>query len=482
MFNGNGNDSRSRDDNRDGNRNGNGDGNGTHNDVPSVTAPGKATANPVVGSFEFTRRQAIAGMAAGAASVAAAFPTIVPSHVLGREGATAPSDKINLGVIGIGPRCTYVLTSMLGLSDVRCVAIADVQKSRREAGKALVDKLSGNSDCVLYRDMREMLARKDIDAVIVATGDRWHTPASILAAEAGKDVYCEKPCGLSIKNVQDLAATMKRTERIFQAGTQRRSVPQFQSAVEMAHSGKLGKLETLYASVYQPELGNAWLPGEPTPAADICDWNLWLGPAPWRPYNSAYVAGKWRGQYDFESGARLLDWGAHTVDMCQWANSADGTTPVEFVPGQTGITCRYANGVKLVLDFLKTPFGDRSPNWNTKLGLCPVRFVGSEGSVEVGDDGIEVKLGGVVSPTEKIKKTRGIDAQLHARNFFDCVRSRKPTITNAQVMLNSHIASFAASFAWILGRKLVFDPVKNEFVGDAEANSLRSRPERDCWA
>jgi predicted dehydrogenase len=478
MFNGNGNDSRSRDDNRDGNRNGN----GTHNDFLSVTAPGKATAKPVVGGFEFTRRQAIAGMAAGAASVAAAFPTIVPSHVLGREGATAPSDKINLGVIGIGPRCTYVLTSMLGLSDVRCVAIADVQKSRREAGKALVDKLSGNSDCVLYRDMREMLARKDIDAVIVATGDRWHTPASILAAEAGKDVYCEKPCGLSIKNVQDLAATMKRTERIFQAGTQRRSVPQFQSAVEMAHSGKLGKLETLYASVYQPELGNAWLPGEPTPAADICDWNLWLGPAPWRPYNSAYVAGKWRGQYDFESGARLLDWGAHTVDMCQWANSADGTTPVEFVPGQTGITCRYANGVKLVLDFLKTPFGDRSPNWNTKLGLCPVRFVGSEGSVEVGDDGIEVKLGGVVSPTEKIKKTRGIDAQLHARNFFDCVRSRKPTITNAQVMLNSHIASFAASFAWILGRKLVFDPVKNEFVGDAEANSLRSRPERDCWA
>ena len=439
-------------------------------------------ARPASG-FEFTRRQALTGLAAtAAAAAAAAFPMVVPARVLGREGAIAPSDKINLGVIGIGPRCTYVLTSMLGLSDVRCVAIADVQKSRRDAGKSLVDKLQGNSDCVLYRDLRELLARKDIDAVIVATGDRWHTPASILAAEAGKDVYCEKPCGLSIKNVQDLAATMKRTERIFQAGTQRRSVPQFQTAVEMAHSGKLGKLDTVYASVYQPELGNAWLPGEPTPPADVCDWNLWLGPAPWRPYNSAYVAGKWRGQYDFESGARLLDWGAHTVDMCQWANSADGTTPVEFVPGQTGITCRYANGVKLVLDFLKTPFGDRSPNWNTKLGLCPVRFVGSEGSVEVGDDGIEVKLGGVVSPTEKIKKTRGIDAQLHARNFFDCVRSRKPTITNAQVMLNSHIASFAASFSWILGRKLVFDPAKNEFVGDAEANSLRSRPERDCWA
>lgn len=435
--------------------------------------------NYLSGGSQVSRRQALAGIAAGAA---VALPTIVPARALGRDGAVAPSEKINLGVIGIGPRCTYDLTSMLGLDDVRCAAITDVQKSRREAGKAHVDKLAGNSDCMLYRDMREMLARKDIDAVIVATGDRWHTPASILAAEAGKDVYCEKPCGLSIKNVQDLAAAMKRTGRIFQAGTQRRSVPQFQTAVEMARSGKLGKLDTLHASVYMPELGNSWLPGEPTPAPDVCDWNLWLGAAPWRPYNSAYVAGKWRGQYDFESGARLLDWGAHTVDMCQWANSADGTTPIEFEASPIGITCRYANGVKLFLDFLKTPFGDRSPNWNTKLGLCPVKFVGSEGSVEVGDDGIEVKLGGAVSPTEKIKKTRGIDAQTHARNFFDCVKSRKPTITNPDVMMHSHIASFAASFSWILGRKLTFDPVKNEFINDAEANSLRSRPERNCWA
>lgn len=424
------------------------------------------------------RRQVVAGMVAGAA---AALPTVIPAHVLGRNGAVPPSEKINLGVIGIGPRCTYVLTSMLGLEDVRCVAIADVQKSRREAGKTLVDKLAGNTDCTLYSDLREMLDRKDIDAVIVATGDRWHTPASILAAEAGKDVYCEKPCGLSIQNVLDLAAAMKRTGRIFQAGTQRRSVPQFQTAVEMAQSGKLGKLQLLQASVYTPELGNTWLPGEPTPAPDVCDWNVWLGPAPWRPYNSAYVAGKWRGQYDFESGARLLDWGAHTVDLCQWANSADGTTPVEFDPSPIGITCRYANGVKLFLDFLKTPFGDRSPNWNTKLGLCPVKFVGSEGSVEVGDDGIEVQLGGVPSSTEKIRKTRGIDAQIHARNFFDCVRSRQPTITNPDVMLHSHIASFAASFSWILGRRLTFDPVKKEFVNDAEANSLRSRPERNCW-
>lgn len=417
----------------------------------------------------------------GGLLAAGSFPAIVPARALGLEGATRPSEKITLGVIGIGPRATYVLKSMLGLEDIRCVAITDVQRTRREAGKGVVDSHYGNADCKLYRDLREMLDRKDIDTVLVATGDRWHTPASVMAAEAGKDVYCEKPCGLSIANVEHLTATMKRTGRIFQAGTQRRSVPQFQAAVDMARSGQLGRLQTLFATVYQPELVNQWLRGEPTPPREECDWNLWLGPCPWRPYNPTYVAGSWRGQFDFESGARLLDWGAHTVDLCQWANGADGSAPVEYEPGPTGITCLYANGVKLVLDFLKTPFGDRGPNWNTKLGTCPVRFEGSEASVEVGDDGIEVKRGGTASAPEKVVKTRGIDAQTHARNFFDSVRSRKPTVTNPEVMLSSHAACFAASLSWILGRKLRFDPAKREFLDDAEANSLRSRPERD-WS
>jgi predicted dehydrogenase len=424
----------------------------------------------------FTRRDFLGRSAAGVALVA---PTIVSSRALGLESGTpAASERISLGVIGFGPRCKYVLGSMLGLADVRCVAIADVQRSRRDEGKKLVDDHYDDAGCAVYRDLREMLARDDIDAVLVATGDRWHTPASILAAEAGKDVYCEKPCGLTIANVENLAAAMKRTGRIFQAGTQRRSVSQFQAAVEMARDGQLGKLHTLRASVYRPEIGNQWLPAEPTPPREECDWNLWLGPAPWRPYHSSYVAGKWRSQFDFESGARLLDWGTHTVDMCQWANGADGTAPVEYVPGPTGITCRYANGVTLVLDFLEKPFGDRGPNWNTKLGLCPVRFEGSEAAVEAGDDGIEVTRGGTAAEPEKVKKTRGLDAQTHARNFFDSVKSRKPAITNEAVMLSSHTACFAASLSWILGRKLAFDPVKREFVGDAEANSLRVRPER----
>lgn len=424
------------------------------------------------------RRRVLAGLAASAA--AAAFPTIVPSRALGLDGAVAPSERITLGVIGIGPRCSYVLTSMLGLADVHCLAIADVQASRREKGKSLVDKHYGNGDCGLHRDFRDVLARKDIDAVLIATGDRWHAPASILAAESGKDVYCEKPCGLTIQLCQELAATFDRTGRIFQAGTQRRSVPLVQYAVKLAHEGALGRLTMLRASVYEPRLDNAWLPAEPTPPRDVCDWNLWLGPAPWRPYNSGYVAGKWRGHFDFDSGARLLDWGVHTLDLCQWANHADDTVPLEYEPGATGIACRYANGVTATLDFVKDPFGDRGPGWNTTLGTCPVRFEGEAGSVEVGDAGIEVKPARLRDdvPAEA-RQVRGLDAAQHARNFFDCVRTRKQPVCNVAVMRRSHVACHAAAFSWILGRKLTIDPATETFLNDDEANGLRSRPARD---
>lgn len=430
-------------------------------------------------SHRTTRRRFLRD--ASLAGAALAMPTVIPSAVLGAQ-AVAPSEKITLGVIGIGPRCTYDLKAMLGLPDVRCVAIADVQASRRDAGKALVDGHYDNKDCALYRDFRELLARKDIDAVLIATGDRWHAPASIMAAEAGKDVYSEKPCGLTIANCQDLADTMARTKRVFQAGTQRRSVPNFQQAVQLAQSGKLGKIHTLYASVYTPALETTWLPGEPTPPRDLCDWNLWLGPAPWRPYNSQYVAGRWRGYYDFDSGAKLLDWGAHTVDMCQWANQADDTMPVEYEPGPNNVTARYANGVKLVLDFLKTPFAERT-GWIQHLGTCPVRFVGEEGWVETGDSGeIEVKSEALKRDLgQPGKKVVGLDVTAHARNFFDCVKSRSQTAANPTVMRRSHIACHAAAIAWILNRKLKFDPVKEAFINDDEANGLRSRPARDPW-
>ncbi|MEZ6121837.1 MAG: Gfo/Idh/MocA family oxidoreductase [Planctomycetaceae bacterium] len=417
-----------------------------------------------------------------AAGAALAAPTIIPATALGRDGAVAPGERVTLGVIGIGPRCTYDLKAMLQLADVQCVAIADVQASRRDAGKKLVDGHYQNQSCQLYRDFRELLDRKDIDTVIVATGDRWHAPASMMAAEAGKDVYSEKPCGITIEKCQQLSDTIKRTKRVFQAGTQRRSVPNFQQAVDLAHNGRLGKIHTLYASVYTPAMESTWLPGEPTPARDVCDWNLWLGPAPWRPYNEKYVQGRWRGYYDFDSGAKLLDWGAHTVDLCQWANQADDTLPLEYQPNAKNVTATYANGVKLVLDFLDTPFAER-PGWVQHLGTCPVRFEGDAGSVETGDSGdIVVKpesLEKTIPPAQK--KVVGLDVGAHARNFFDCVKNRGRTAANEDVMRNSHIACHAAALAWMLQRTLRIDPKTHTFIDDPEANSLRTRPERDPW-
>lgn len=431
-----------------------------------------------------SRRKFLVQSALAASGIA--LPTIIPASALGRDGATAPSERITLGVIGFGPRCTYDLRPMLEFGDVRCLAIADVQAKRRDAGKEMVDKAYGNSDCKTYRDFREVLDRRDIDAVLIATGDRWHAPASMLAAEAGKDIYSEKPCGLTIDLCQRLDDTIKRTKRVFQAGTQRRSVANFAAAVQMAHSGKLGKLQTLYASIYTPSIRSEWLPAQPTPPRDEIDWNLWLGVAPWRPYNSDYVIKRdWRGYWDFDSGARLLDWGAHTLDLCQWANQADDTTPVEYVPGEDKITCTYANGVKLIFDFLKTPFGDRSPHYITRLGTCPVRFEGSEGSVETGDAGEIVvkpqKMNSELAEVaqEKSKRVNGLDVGTHARNFFDCIKSRQAPICNSTVMRRSHIACHAAAIAWILQRPLKFDPVKEEFVNDTEANGLRARAERD---
>jgi len=404
-------------------------------------------------------------------ALALAAPAVVPASALGRGGGVAPSEKTVLGAVGIGPRGRYVLSRMLSEPDVRFVAIADVQADRRKQVKAMADAKYGNTDCAMTRDMFEVLGRKDIDAVLIATGDHWHALASILAAKAGKDVYSEKPCGITIGDCQALADTMNRYGRVFQAGTQRRSIGNFQFAVHLARSGKLGKLHTLHASIYKLRVDHSWLPAEPEPPKDVVDWDRWLGPAPWRPYNSAYVHGRWRGYFDFDSGATLHDWGAHTVDLCQWANDADGTTPLTYEPDGDTIVAQYANGVKLVM---------RPGGW-MGLGTCPVRFEGDEGWVETGDSG------GIALHPESLRGERkrylqrGTDPAGHTRNFFDCIKSRARTAANANVMCSSHVACHAAAIAWMLGRRVTFDPAKQAFVGDDEAHAMRTRALRSPW-
>ncbi len=416
-------------------------------------------------------------------SLALTLPTFISTTAFGHVMSSSPNEQIQLGVIGFGRRCKYVLTEILKLKDVRCRVVADVQNSRRDEAKKFVDSAYGNSDCEVVLDFREVLARKDIDAVFIATGDRWHATASMLAAEAGKDVYCEKPCGLTIEYCQQIDETIRKTGRIFQAGTQRRTVSHYQQAVQIARDGKLGRLTKLVASVYTPGHNNNWLPAEPTPDRKVVDWNMWLGPAPWRPYNKDYVAGNWRGQWDFDSGARLLDWGAHTMDLCQMANQSDHTMPVEYLPKTNSIECRYADGLLLEIDFLQDPFGQRT-GWIQSNGTCPVRFAGEKGWVETGDGG-EVHLaldGEATVVTSAGKPARGADVVNHLRDFFDCIKTRKPTAANSTVMRRSHIACHAAALSWILQRPLKLDPTTECFINDDEANCLKTRPQRMDWA
>ncbi|MBI2926793.1 MAG: Gfo/Idh/MocA family oxidoreductase [Verrucomicrobia bacterium] len=425
--------------------------------------------NPLNPTVPLTRRRFLkTALQAGAIL---AVPQVVRGAVVGRDGGVAPSERIILGGIGIGSRGRYVLSCFLHEPDVQFVSVCDVRAERRAAVKKMVDEQYHNQDCATVRDMRELLVRGDIDAVLIATGPNWHATASVLAAKAGKDVYCEKPCTKNIAQSLALRDVFRRTGRVFQAGTQRRSLPNFMFAIDLARFGKLGPLHTLYA--HPGGLGTSmsgWLPAEPEPPKDQVDWDLYLGPAAWRPFNKKLLDG-----FNFEKGGGLtgggcLEWGSHCVDLCQWANNADDTAPVEYEPKSDVLHARYANGIKLIL---------RNDDW-LKLGSCPVRFEGETGWVETGDNA-DIVASSDALLVGRGAKIAGYPADFHVRNFLDCVKSRGQTRANADVACQAHIACHAANIALFLGRKVSYDPKKNEFVGDEEANRLRSEALREPW-
>ncbi len=226
-----------------------------------------------------------------------------------------------------------------------------------------------SADCAVYRDLRDLLARGDIDAVLIATGPSWHGTAAILAAQAGKDVYCEKPCTRTIAQSLRLAETFRRGGRIFQAGTQRRNLPHFEFAVKLARRGRLGRLQAVHAHPMSLETKmSGWAAAEPEPPQEEFDWDLYLGPAAWRPYSRAHL-----NSFNFEEGGGMvgggvLPWGSHTVDLCQWANNADDTAPVEYGPVVEGTaTAQYANGASpyAVLDLAGNTWDWCLTEWGT---------------------------------------------------------------------------------------------------------------------
>jgi len=410
------------------------------------------------------------GLAAGAA---AAAPTIIPSSALGLDGAVPPSERIVVGGIGIGRRGEYDLGCFLQQADVQFAAVCDVKEKRRNHVKGVIDKHHGTTACVTYKDFRELLDRDDIDAVLIATGPNWHGLMAMLAARAGKDVYCEKPCTKNIAETLVHRDTMNRCGTVFQAGTQRRNLPHFAFACELARTGRLGTMKRVYAHpAGMRAMTSGWLPEEPAPDSKIDDWDMYLGPAAWRPFNARTLA----DGFNFEKGGGLvgggvLEWGSHCVDLCQWAVN-DCPPPVEYAPPKNDeLVCRYADGCELVF---------REKGW-IPLGSCPVRFEGTDGWVEAGDSGKLVLSSPELLAGRKVEEIGGYPATFHVRDFLDCVKTRGKPKGNAEAACNAHLACHAANIAIYLGRPVKLDLATYTFIDDEAANRLRSEARREPW-
>ncbi|MCS7091699.1 MAG: Gfo/Idh/MocA family oxidoreductase [Verrucomicrobiota bacterium] len=404
----------------------------------------------------------------------------MPASALGRGGAVAPSERIVMGAIGIGSRGLHVLRWMLPEKDVQFVAVCDVKRAARETAKQTIDQHYGNQDCQMYRDMRAFLTeRTDLDAVLIATGDRWHALAAIWAMQSGKDVFVEKPSSMTIAEGRAVLETARRYNRVYQTGTQRLSEANFVFCIEAARRGLLGRIHTVYAQIApwdKAEMRRDWLPAQPEPPVDELDWDAWLGPCPWRPFNAEYVAGGWRGHYDFHTSC-IGEWGAHTFAQAQMGLGLENTSPVRYhyAANNTGdgMIAEFANGVRLILSR-----GD--PWWH---GACGMRFVGTEGWASCADGYSRPE----VSPPSLLSEYRRLVSDYmartgrpmsHVRDFFNCIKSRRQTVANAAVMHHSMTTVHACNICMWLKRDLEFDPANETFPNDPEANRLRSRAMR----
>jgi len=430
------------------------------------------------------RRQFIRGAAAAAGGLIA-MPTIITSTALGAGGRVPASERIVLGGIGIGTRGSHDLRWMMPEKDVQFVAVCDPQRKRAEAVKQMVDTRYGNKDCRIYHNTPEFLAeRTDIDALLVTTGDRWHALASIMAMRAGKDVYSEKPSCMTIAEGRAVVETAKRYRRIYQTGTQRLSEGNFTFCNEMLRLGRLGEVHTVRAHIAPwdaAEMRHDWLPAEPQPSKEEVDWDQWLGPCPWRPYNSTYTRGGWRGHYDFHTSC-IGEWGAHTFAQCQVGMGAGDTSAIEYqyVKNESGdgMVTRFANGIRMILE--------RDMDKKYWRGSCGVRYEGTEGWVAAADgySKPDVSSPAMMDDFRKIVydyQARTQRPMSHVRNFLDCVKSRRQTVSNPVMMHRTMTTVHAANICMWLKRDMRYDPVKEEFINDPEANRLRSRAMREPW-
>ena len=449
-------------------------------------------------------RRAFVSRTAGAL----ALPWIMPASARGADGTTAPANRITVGLIGRGCMGRGHLQRLVGDKDVQVLAVCDVDRSRCQEGKEVVEanyavsRPKGSySGCATYSDYREVLARADIDAVVVVTPDHWHTPISVHAVKAGKDVYCEKPVSLTLRQGRALVDAVRANKRVFQTGSQYRSMQTFNEAIAFVRTGGLGKVKqvfTIWGWQHVPVLGksrvplNPVLPEEPVPEG--LDWNQWVGPAPWHPFNHHYhrnpIPGvvPWNFCEDFGLGPST-SYHSHAADVIQYALGVEESGPVELIHPSGGgyptLTCRYVNGTLL----------HHVDGWGQVKALYKAvpqeaRLEGNFGGVFVGERGwLSILYGGgkleagpeSLFDAMKLKRREVSGANNHHANWFGCIKSRERPSSHEEIGHRAASLGQLVSIAYKLERSLKWDPAKEVFEGDEEANRLMARPMRAPW-
>ncbi|GAA4305465.1 Gfo/Idh/MocA family oxidoreductase [Compostibacter hankyongensis] len=406
---------------------------------------------------------------------------IVPRYVLGGRGFTAPSDRLALGFIGNGRQGHGLLHSFLQTGQVQVLANCDVYTAKREHFKNQVDAFyakqsgqNGYKGCTAYNDFRELLGRKDIDAVVVASPDFWHSVHVVYAAEAGKDIYGEKPLSLTVREGRAMVNAVRKHKRIFQTGSMQRSWPEFRQTVELVRNGYIGDIRTVKVSVGGPPVPYD-LQGEPLPAG--LDWNFWLGPDEHYPYNNriapaldANFWAEWRKYREF-GGGDMTDWGAHMFDIVQWALDKDSSGPVDIIPpdgkDHPFLTYRYDNGITVTHE----DFGKAHA----------VRFIGSKGQIDIRRHKLETTPDSlkdkVIGPDEK----RVYKSENHYTNWLDAIRKRSLPVCDIETGHRSATVCNLGNIAYAVKRPLKWDPVKETFKNDPDADKLLGRKMRKEW-
>ena len=418
-------------------------------------------------------RRAFLRRATAAAGAAAAMPAIVPARVFGAE---APSNQVHVGSIGVGGRGSGLLFGAAGQPGVKVLGVCDVFQDRREGRAKTLNQRYGSNVCTPYRDLREMLARDDIDAVTIGTPDHWHVPAALLAVRSGKDVYVEKPLGMSTEELIAVRREVQRYGRIFQYGTQQRSLAHVRFGCELVRNGRLGKIQAV--EVTAPSYGFEGGSLEPAPVPDGLDYDLWLGPAPWRPYTKDRCT-CW-GSYWCSDNAHgfIAGWGAHPLTDMVWALGDDaGAVPVEYegtgkfgaglfdAPYDWDIRGKFASGPS----FHFTPGGD-----------CAT-IVGEKGRVAISRGGLRAEPQSLLKQRIGPNDLRLYESRNHMGNFIDCVRTRRTTVAPVEVAVLSDTITQLSMIAILTGRKIRWDAQREVILDDPGPSQFLTRAMRSPW-